>query len=128
MVVLCAGSTLLLTPVVRPANVSGINLQKCFLPPTGRFNLGFILRENLLMCSLYLPFGVSQRIAIKTFLAPLPGRKRISPRGVSHFQSLYFVIVLLIIFLFCLVCFFILKTRKKLVPIIFVIFATMFLV
>ena len=27
-VVLCAGSTLLLTPVVRPANVSGINLQK----------------------------------------------------------------------------------------------------
>jgi hypothetical protein len=32
------------------------------------------------------------------FLAPLPGRKRISARGVSHFQSLYFVIVLLSFF------------------------------
>jgi hypothetical protein len=37
------------------------------------------------------------------FLALLPGRKRISVRGVSHFQSLYFVIVLLSFFtLFCL--------------------------
>jgi hypothetical protein len=37
------------------------------------------------------------------FLAPLLGRKRISARGVSHFQSLYFVIVLLSFFmLFCL--------------------------
>jgi hypothetical protein len=37
------------------------------------------------------------------FLALLPGRKRISARGVSHFQSLYFVIVLLSFFtLFCL--------------------------
>jgi hypothetical protein len=32
------------------------------------------------------------------FLAPLPGRKRISARGVSHFQSFYFVIVLLSFF------------------------------
>jgi hypothetical protein len=38
------------------------------------------------------------------FLVPLPGGKRISARGVSHFQSLYFVIVLLSFFtLFCLV-------------------------
>jgi hypothetical protein len=37
------------------------------------------------------------------FLAPLLGRKRISAREVSHFQSLYFVIVLLSFFtLFCL--------------------------
>jgi hypothetical protein len=37
------------------------------------------------------------------FLAPLPGRKRISVRGVSHFQSFYFIIVLLSFFtLFCL--------------------------
>jgi hypothetical protein len=37
------------------------------------------------------------------FLAPLPGRKRISARGVSHFQSFYFVIILLSFFtLFCL--------------------------
>jgi hypothetical protein len=37
------------------------------------------------------------------FLAPLPRRKRISARGFSHFQYLYFVIVLLSFFaLFCL--------------------------
>ena len=62
LVVLCAGSTLLLTPVVHPAKVSRINTQKCFLSPTGRFNLGFILRENLLPCLSSLPLGVSQRV------------------------------------------------------------------
>jgi hypothetical protein len=46
------------------------------------------------------------------FLAPLPGRKRISARGVSHFQSLYFVIILLSFFaLFCLHLF--IKNTKK---------------
>jgi hypothetical protein len=50
------------------------------------------------------------------FLAPLPGRKRISARGVSHFQSLYFVIVLLNFFtLFCLLLVY-QKIYKKLVP------------
>jgi hypothetical protein len=40
------------------------------------------------------------------FLAPLPGRKRIFARGVSHFQSFYFVIVLHSFFtLFCLLSF-----------------------
>jgi hypothetical protein len=38
------------------------NLQKWFLSPTGRLNLGFILRENLLLCSSYLPRGVSQLV------------------------------------------------------------------
>jgi hypothetical protein len=38
------------------------NLQKWFLSPTGRLNFGFILRENLLLCSSYLPLGVSQRV------------------------------------------------------------------
>jgi hypothetical protein len=37
---------------------SSINLQKWFLSPTGRLNLGFILRENLPLCSSYLPLGV----------------------------------------------------------------------
>jgi hypothetical protein len=36
------------------------NLQKWFLSPTGRLNFGFILRENFLLCSSYLPLGVSQ--------------------------------------------------------------------
>jgi hypothetical protein len=38
------------------------NLQKWFLSPTGRLNLGFILRENLLLFSSYLPLGVSQLV------------------------------------------------------------------
>jgi hypothetical protein len=38
------------------------NLQKWFLSPTGRLNLGFILRENLLLCSSYLPLGVFQLV------------------------------------------------------------------
>jgi hypothetical protein len=38
------------------------NLQKWFLSPTGRLNFGFRLRENLLLCSSYLPLGVSQRV------------------------------------------------------------------
>jgi hypothetical protein len=36
------------------------NLQKWFLSPSVRLNFGFILRENLLLCSSYLPLGVSQ--------------------------------------------------------------------
>jgi hypothetical protein len=55
------------------------------------------------------------------FLAPLPGRKMIFARGVSHFQSLYFVSVLLSFFaLSCLLLF--IKKTKKLVPFIVVIF------
>jgi hypothetical protein len=38
------------------------NLLKWFLSPTGRLNLGFILRENLLLCSSYLPLRVSQLV------------------------------------------------------------------
>jgi hypothetical protein len=41
--------------VVKPAS---INLQKLVLSPTGSINLGFILREVLLLYSSYLPLGV----------------------------------------------------------------------
>jgi hypothetical protein len=59
------------------------------------------------------------------FLAPLLGRKRISARGVSHFQSLYFVIVLLSFFAWsCLLLFY--QKHKKLVPFIVIIFVGMF--
>jgi hypothetical protein len=40
------------------AKLASINLQKFVLSPTGSINLGFILREDLLMCSSYLPLGV----------------------------------------------------------------------
>jgi hypothetical protein len=60
------------------------------------------------------------------FLAPLPGRKRISARGVSHFQSLYFVIVLLSFFILsCLLLY--IKKYKKIVPTIVVIFVGLLL-
>jgi hypothetical protein len=51
----------------------------------------------------------------RIFLAPLPGRKRISARGVSPFQSFYFVIVFLTFFtLFLFAPFY--QKYKKLVP------------
>jgi hypothetical protein len=65
--VLCAGSTLLLVQSYAPdeapyINLSGavakpasINLRKLALSRTGSINLGFILREDLLLCSSYLP-------------------------------------------------------------------------
>jgi hypothetical protein len=71
LVVLCAGSTLMLAPKLpRAINYFLVpyqkpvsnNLQKWFLSPTGRLNFGFIMRENLLLCSSYLPLGVSQRV------------------------------------------------------------------
>jgi hypothetical protein len=70
LVVLCAGSTLLLAPKLRPRQATktnslepspkpaSINLQKWFLSPTGRLNLGFIIEGNLPLCSSYLPLGV----------------------------------------------------------------------
>jgi hypothetical protein len=84
LVVLCAGSTLLLAPTPRtrlslvslPKSASN-NLQKWILSPTGRLNLGFILRENLLLCASYLPLGVSQLVLwdIKTFFGAVAGEK-----------------------------------------------------
>jgi hypothetical protein len=38
--------------------LASINLRKLVLSPTGLINLGFILREDLLMCSSYLRLGV----------------------------------------------------------------------
>jgi hypothetical protein len=38
--------------------LASINLQKLVLSPTGSINLGFILREDLLLYSSYLPLGV----------------------------------------------------------------------
>jgi hypothetical protein len=41
--------------VIKPAS---INLWKLVLSPIGSINLGFILREDLLLCSSYLPLGI----------------------------------------------------------------------
>jgi hypothetical protein len=60
---------------------------------------------------LGLPTG-HQHYAPTSFLAPLPGRKRISARGVSHFQSFYFDIVLLSFFTLFLFASFYKKYKK----------------
>jgi hypothetical protein len=38
--------------------LESINLRKLVLSPTGSINLGFIIREDLLLCPSYLPLGV----------------------------------------------------------------------
>jgi hypothetical protein len=75
----------------------------------------------LLLCSSYLSLGVANWVVIcphqALFLALLPGKKKISARGVSHAQSLLcFSFALLY---FCLHHF--IKNTKKLVSFIVVI-------
>jgi hypothetical protein len=97
--------------VAKPAS---INLRKLVLSPTGSINLGFMLREDLLLCSSYPPLGVPNWVTNKHYqailLAPLPGRKRISARGVSRFQS--FTLLLFCFTFFCLHLF--IENTKKL--------------
>jgi hypothetical protein len=81
-------------------------------------NLGFLLRENLLLFSSYLPLGVLNWTVIyintvphqANFLAPLPGKKKTSTRGVSHAHPL-------LCFKFCFTLFFaciiLSKTQKN---------------
>jgi hypothetical protein len=101
-------------PCQKPAS---INLQKWFLSPTGRLNLGFTIEGNLLLCSSHLSLGVSNwaaSTANKHFLAPLPERKRISARGVSRFHFLLcycFAYFLYFIFVYI----FLSKIQKKIV-------------
>ena len=99
----------------------GCVVRRCLSKSYWFDNLGFFLRENLLLYSSYLPLGVSQRacdprtsnlfsgavagnlrhhllspVNIIYFLTPLPpsSRRHIHQavaRGVSHFQPFYFV-------------------------------------
>jgi hypothetical protein len=114
--------------VAKPAS---INLWKLVLSPTSLINLGFILREDLLLCLSYLPLGVPNWVPNKhyqtiflapllgieeeeaptsttrhqrIFLVPLLGRKKISARGVSRFQS--FTLLLFCFTLFLLASFY----------------------
>jgi hypothetical protein len=48
------------------AKLASINLRKLVLSPTGSINLGFILREDLLLCSSYLPLEVPNWAVIYT--------------------------------------------------------------
>jgi hypothetical protein len=95
------------------------------LSPTGSINLGFTT-EGRLAAVLIITFswgfqlgGYIYNFYINTapptsFLAPLPGRKKISARGVSHFQS--FSLLLFCFILFLLASFY--QKYKKIVPLI----------
>jgi hypothetical protein len=118
-------SRLSLAPLPKSASN---NLQKWFLSPTGQLNLGIITKGKLTVV-LIIPsswgFPTGPVRHQDYFLAPLPGRKKISTRGVSHFQFLYFVIVLLSFFiLFCLLLVY--QKYKKLASFIVVIFVYLF--
>ena len=81
-------------------------------------NLGFLLWENLLLCSSHLPLGDFQRSAPcehhqGIFWHRCRGVKDIFTRGVPHNQSLYFVVfVFLSFFLLCLLVL-LSKTQKN---------------
>jgi hypothetical protein len=103
--------------VAKPAS---INLRKWFLSPTGLIKPCFRTEGNLPLCSSYLPLGVPNWVAkhrqSSIFLAPLPGRKKISARGVSRFPS--FTLLLFCLFSLLYFCWhlFIKNTKKIIVP------------
>jgi hypothetical protein len=93
LVVLCAGSTLLLVQSKAldeaPYKLSGAIAKlagitfRSWLFPTGSINLGFLLRENLLLCSSYLPLGVPNWVVISPHQYPKLFSDY-SPGGYSH--------------------------------------------
>jgi hypothetical protein len=93
-----------------------INLRKLVLSPTGSINLGFILREDSLLCSSYLPLGVPNWAFIYTpssnFSSTIAGEKEDFCKGSLLLPIFYFVIVLLY---FIFVAYFY-KNTKKIVP------------
>jgi hypothetical protein len=95
------------------AKLASINLRKLVLSPTGSINLGFILREDLLLCSSYLPLGVPNWADIYTpssnFSGTVAGEKEDFCKGNLSLPIFYFVIVLLY---FIFACIFLSKIQK----------------
>jgi hypothetical protein len=92
-----------------------INLRKLVPSPTGSINLGFILRETC--CCAHHPFSWGSQLGAyyapsSIFLAPLLGRKRISARGVSRFQSFTLLLFCLLSLLYFSLHLFIENTNK----------------
>jgi hypothetical protein len=113
LVVLCAGSTLMMAPKPRTRlflaplpKSSSNNLRKWFLSPTGSIKPWYHNWGKTYCCAHHtfiLGFPNWSFEILRLFLASLPRRKRISARGVSHFQSFF---TLLLFCLFSLLCFF----------------------
>jgi hypothetical protein len=92
--------------VAKPAS---INLQKLVLSPTGSIILGFILREDLLLCSSYLPLGVPNWAANTTpscnFSGAIAGEKEDFCKGSLSFP-IFFTLLLFCFTLFLLASFY----------------------
>jgi hypothetical protein len=101
--VLCTGFTLLLGEDTPISSLSGALVQSVMklasitflslvLSPTGLIYLGFITEGRLAVVLITPSLGVPNWSVISiintapstSFLAPLPGRKKTSARGVSH--------------------------------------------
>jgi hypothetical protein len=77
--------------------LASINLGKLVLSPTGSINLGCCYAHHTFLLEFPTRRTSTRHQAI--FLAPLPGRKRISARGVSRFQSFTLLLFFFILFL-----------------------------
>jgi hypothetical protein len=81
------------------AKLASINLRKLVLSPTGSINLGFILSEDLLLCSSYLPLGVPNWADIYTpsrnFYGAVAREKEDFCKGSLSLPIFYFAIILL---------------------------------
>jgi hypothetical protein len=88
------------------AKLASINLWKLVLSPIGSINLGFILREDFLLCSstflLGFPTGRSSTRHQANFLAPFAGEKEDFYKGSLSLPIFYFVIVLLYLVFSCI--------------------------
>jgi hypothetical protein len=103
-------------PCQKPAS---INLQKWFLSPTSRLNLGFTIEGNLPLCSSHLPLGVpnwAASTANKHFSGATTGEKEDFCKG-SLSLPIFLLCYCFTYFLhFIFVCIFLSKIQKKLVP------------
>jgi hypothetical protein len=83
------------------------------LAPTGSINLGFILREDLLLCSSYLPLGVPNWAVIYTpssnISGAVAGEKEDFCKGSLSLPIFFFAIVFLY---FIFACIFFSKIQK----------------
>jgi hypothetical protein len=96
------------------AKLASINLRKLVLSPTSSINLGFILREDLLLCLSYLPLGVPNWADIyvpsSNFSGAVAREKEDFCKGSLSRPIFYFVIVLLY---FIFACIFLSKIQKN---------------
>jgi hypothetical protein len=94
--------------------LASINLRKLVLSPTGSINLGFVLREDFLLCSSYLPLGVPNWAVIympsSNFFGAVAEEKEDFCKGSLSLPIFYFVIILLY---FIFACIFLSKIQKK---------------